>query len=177
MLSFVASDNRIDHVPPPEGRPGRPRTWESEAERKRAYRRRRAAELSEPLAVRFDAQQARAEAAAARTGAAAARRDAAAWKARADAAEARAETAAARAATASAAAEKARAERDVARRLLTNKLQWARDPRVLHGDPAALLALIADLYKELSAKRRELSDLRRRLAVAESAASTRRRDA
>ena len=171
-LSFVASGNSIERMPPSERRPGRPRTWESEAERKRAYRQRRAAELAEPLAVRVDAQQARAEAAAARTEAEAARRDAAAWKTRAAAAEARVETASARAATASLAAKKARGERDVARRLLTSKLQWARDPGVLHGDPAAMLALVADLYKELSAKRRELSDLRRRLAVAESATLT-----
>lgn len=151
--------------------------WESEAARKRAYRQRRAAELAEPLAVRVIAQQARAEAAASRTEAEAARRITAAWEARAAAADARAETAVARAATASAATAKARTERDAAQRLVTSKLQWARDPGVLSGDPAALLALVADLYKELSANRRELNDLRQRLAIAESAASARRRHA
>jgi len=171
--SFVASAN-VGLVPMSERRPGRPRTWENDAERKRAYRQRRAAELADPLTVRADAQQARAEAAAARADAEAARRDAAEWQAKAAAASSRAEKAAVRAVAAAAAADKARAERDDARRLLKSKLHWARSPGGLRDDPQALLALVADLYKELSSQRRQLGELRQRLHIAEAAAPTHR---
>lgn len=39
-------------VPNPARKMGRPRKWESEAERKRAYRERRAADLAEPEQLR-----------------------------------------------------------------------------------------------------------------------------
>src|SRR4051812_42306369 len=54
--------------------PGRPRKWSSEAERKRAYRARRAVELAEPHRLRDDAQQARQAAAATQAEADVARR-------------------------------------------------------------------------------------------------------
>jgi chromosome segregation ATPase len=41
--------------------PGRPRKWASEAERKRAYRTRRAADLAEPERLRLELRQARAQ--------------------------------------------------------------------------------------------------------------------
>lgn len=156
---------------PTERRPGRPRIWESGTERKRAYRHRRAAELADPLAVRTEAQEARAEAAAARRDAHAARREADEWKAKASAADARAKSAATRAVAASMAADKAWAERNEARRLLTSKMKWASDPGRLRDDPKALLALVADLYKELSTLRRQVGELRARLRIAEAAAA------
>ena len=48
-------------------RPGRPRKWASDAERKRAYRARRATELAEPHRLRDEAREARAAFANART--------------------------------------------------------------------------------------------------------------
>jgi hypothetical protein len=119
---------------------GRPRQWVSEAERKRAYRQRRAAELADPLALREDARAARAEAAQARAEAAAARREAERWHSRAVVAQRRAHQASERARAASQAAKVARTERDEARQLLRSKLQWAKHPEVLRNDPDALLA-------------------------------------
>ena len=141
-------------------RPGRPRKWANEAERKREYRQRRAAELADPLALREDARAARAEAAHARAEAAAARREAERWKTRAVVAQRRAHQASERANAASEVAKTARAERDEARQLLKSKLQWAKHPEVLRNDPDAVLALVADLYQELAELRRQLKDLR-----------------
>jgi predicted nucleic acid-binding Zn-ribbon protein len=140
--------------------PGRPRKWASEAERKRAYRQRRAAELADPLALRDDARAARADAAQARAEAAAARQEVERWKTRAVVAQRRAHQASERARTASQAAKAARAERDEARQLLTSKLQWAKHPDVLRHDPDALLALVAELYMELTELRRQFKDFR-----------------
>ncbi len=139
---------------------GRARKWASEAERKRAYRQRRAVELADPLALRDDARAARAEAAQARAEAAVARREAERWRTRAVVAQRRAHQANERARVASQAAKAARTERDEARRLLTSKLQWAKYPEGLRSDPEALLALVADLYKELAELRRQLRDFR-----------------
>ncbi len=139
---------------------GRPRRWPSEAERKRAYRQRRAAELADPLTLREDARAARAEAATARAEAVAARREAERWQTRAVIAQRRAYQATERARAASQAAKAARAERDEARQLLTSKLQWAKHPDVLRHEPDALLALVADLYKELTELRRQLREFR-----------------
>ncbi|MDP8931583.1 MAG: hypothetical protein M3O70_24195 [Actinomycetota bacterium] len=141
-------------------RPGRTRKWASEAERKRAYRQRRAAELADPLALRDDARAARAEASQARAEAAAARREAERWQTRAVVAQRRAHQASERARAASQAAKAARAERDEAQRLLTSKLQWAKHPEGLRNDPEALLALVAELYEDLSELREQLRDFR-----------------
>jgi hypothetical protein len=138
---------------------GRPRKWSSEAERKRAYRLRRAAELAGPEAVRCEAQAARAGAAKSRTAAEAARGKAEYWRQRAAVAEQRVERARQRAWAAEQAAQRARAERDEAQRLWRSKLHWSRDARPLRSDPDSLLALVADL-------RRELEELRRQLALA-----------
>lgn len=107
-------------------RVGRPRQWASEAERKRAYRARRAAELVDPIGQRRAAQEARREAASQRSAAEEARREADHWRSRAVAAEKRAEAAERRAVRESAAARRFLAERDEARRLLRRKLQWAK---------------------------------------------------
>jgi hypothetical protein len=60
---FVASvyDRRVSEPDPaPASRPpGRPRKWTSEAERKRAYRARRAADLAEPERLRVELRRAR----------------------------------------------------------------------------------------------------------------------
>ena len=141
-------------------RPGRPRKWTSEAERKRSYRHRRAAELADPLALREDARAARAEAAQARAETAAARREAERWRTRAVVAQRRAHQASERARAALQATKAARVERDEARQLLRSKLQWAKHPEVLRDDPDALLALVADLYKELGELRRQLRNFR-----------------
>lgn len=69
------------------------------------------------------------------------------------------------------AVDKAWAERNEARRLLTSKLKWASDAGRLRDDPKALLALVADLYKELSTLRRQVGELRARLRIAEAAAA------
>jgi hypothetical protein len=145
---------------------GRPRKWASEAERKRAYRLRRAAELAEPEAVRAEAQSARAGAARARTAVEAARRKTEYWRQRAAVAEQRAEGARQRARAAEHAAQRARAERDEAKRLLRNKLHWSRDARPLRNDPDQLLALVADLRRELEGLRRQLALARQALAMA-----------
>ena len=146
-------------------RRGRPRKWTSEAERKRAYRQRRALELATPHAVRDEAQSLRAEANKARSTAERAGRQAEHWRLRAERAERRAEQAQQRTRAAEQAARRARAERDGAQRLLRNKMQWSRDAQPLRNDPDSLLALVADLRRELETKRRELAKARQVLAI------------
>ena len=141
-------------------RVGRPRQWASEADRKRAYRARRAAELAEPLVQRRAAQDARREVAAQQAVADAALQEAERWRRRAAAAEKRAGVAERRAAREKAAARRLLAERDEARRLLRRKLQWASHAEGLRRDPDALLALVAELYAELAKLRKEVSTLR-----------------
>ena len=70
---------------------GRPRKWPSEAERKRAYRRRRAAELAGHQAVRDQARSLRAEATDARRAAERTKQQAEHWRLRAERAERRVE--------------------------------------------------------------------------------------
>jgi hypothetical protein len=139
---------------------GRPRQWASEAERKRAYRARRAAELVDPIGQREAAQEARREAAGQRSAAEDARREAERWRRKAVAAERRAEAAERRAVRESAAAQRFLAERDEARRLLRRKLQWAKHAKDARLDAQELLALVAELYAELARLRKELSTLR-----------------
>jgi len=139
---------------------GRPRQWASEADRKRAYRARKAAELAEPLVQRRAAQDARRQLVAQRAVADAALQEAERWRRKAAAAEKRAETAERRAVRESAAAQRFVAERDEARRLLRRKLQWASHARDAQLDAPELLALVAELYAELSKLRKELSALR-----------------
>lgn len=144
-------------------RGGRPRKWANEAERKRAYRQRRAGELADPLELRESARAARAEAAASQSAAKAARRGAERWRAKASASDKRALEAENRAARARAAARRAFAERDEARRLLRRKLQFAKHAEGLRADPTALLVLVAELYQELANLRKELASARQRL--------------
>ena len=141
-------------------RAGRPRKWSSEAERKRAYRQRRAAELADPLELRDAARAARTEAAQSLSAAEAARREAERWRGKASAADRRAGAADRKLAAERARAQRLVAERDEARRLLRRKLQWARHAEGLRRDPDALLALVAELYPELEKLRKELSRLR-----------------
>jgi hypothetical protein len=145
---------------------GRPRKWSSEAERKRAYRLRRAAELAGPEAIRAEAQAARAEAIRARTATERARRKTEYWRQRAAVAEQRVDGARQRVRAAEQSAQRARAERDDAQRLLRSKLQWSRDARPLRNDPDTLLALVADLRCELEEQRRQLARARQLLNIA-----------
>lgn len=145
---------------------GRPRKWASEAERKRAYRQRRAAELAGPQAVRDQARSLRAEATEARRAAERTKKQAEHWRLRAERAERRVEQAKQRTRAAEQAAQRARGERDQAQRLLRNKMQWSRDARPLRNDPDSLLALVADLRRELEEQRRQLAAARHLLATA-----------
>jgi hypothetical protein len=143
-------------------RVGRPRRWASEADRKRAYRARKAAELAGPLLQREAAQTARRELAAQQAVANAALEEAERWRRRAAAAEKRAGVAERRAAREKGAARRLLAERDEARRLLRRKLQWASHAEGLRRDPDALLTLVAELYTELAKLREDVSALRQR---------------
>jgi flagellar motor switch/type III secretory pathway protein FliN len=142
-------------------RVGRPRQWASEAERKRAYRSRKAAEIADPLRQRQAAQDARTEAAIERSTATAANLQAERWRRKAKAAEKRADTAEQRAVREAAAAQRFLAERDESRRLLRRKLQWAKHAGAAHLDSQELLAMVAELYAELARLRKEIATLRR----------------
>ena len=144
-------------------RPGRPRKWEDEAARKRAYRQRRAAELARPLELREAARVARAEATRSGAAAGAARQEAERWQAKAVAAFRRAEAAEQRAAKESERSQQLVGQRDEARRLLRRKLQWAKHAEGLRKDPDALLVLVAELYAELEKLRKEVSTLRQQV--------------
>jgi hypothetical protein len=141
-------------------RPGRPRKWSNEAERKRAYRQRRAAELADPLQLREAVRTVRSEAAETRSVADTAQREAERWRAKAAAAERRAGVADRNLASERARAQRLVAQRDEARRLLRRKLQWATHAEGLRQDPDALLGLVAELYQELEKLRKEASRLR-----------------
>lgn len=161
MVTPVSSRPAIvDSVPEQVGKAGRPRKWSSEAERKRAYRQRRAAELADPLEIREAARAARSEAGQSRSAAEVAQREAERWRAKAAAAERRAGAAERKLAAEKVRAQRLVAERDEARRLLRRKLQWARHAEVLRRDPDALLALVAELFAELEKLRKEASRLR-----------------
>src|SRR4051794_38375994 len=97
-------------------RPGRPRKWSSEAERKRAYRQRRATELAGPLELREAARAARSNAAESRSAAETTLREAERWRAKAAAAEQRAERAERKLTAERARSQGLVAERDEARR-------------------------------------------------------------
>lgn len=142
-------------------RVGRPRQWATEAERKRAYRLRRAAELADALEQRRVARDARGEASTERAAANNARQQAERWRRTAEAAEKRAVAAERRAIRESAAAQRFLAERDEAQRLLRRKLQWAKDAGASLLDSQGLLALVAELYAELAKLRKEVAGLRR----------------
>jgi AT-hook transcription factor len=146
---------------------GRPRKWATEAERKRAYRQRRAAELADPQALREEANSLRAAASSARAAEKRAKEQAASWRTRAERAERRTELARQRTRVAERAAQRARAERNQAQRLLRNKMQWSRDARPLRNDPDSLLALIADLRRQLEEQRHELAQVKQLLVIAE----------
>lgn len=153
----------LTHMSEQVNRVGRPRIWEDEAARKRAYRRRRAAELADPLRQRQSAQDAHREAAAERSAAETARQEAERWRRKAATAEKRAATAERRAIREKTAAQRLLAERDEARRLLRRKLHWATHAEDLRRDPEALLALVAELYAEVSKLRKENTLLRQKL--------------
>lgn len=46
-------------------------------------------------------------------------------------------------------------------------MQWSRDARPLRNDPDSLLALIADLRRQLEEQRRQLAQAKQLLAMAE----------
>ncbi len=150
------------HMSDPLKRAGRPRQWANDAERKRAYRQRRATELANPLGMREAARKALGDAAASRAARDSAVRDAERWHAKAEAIARRLEAAERRATKEKARAQSLLAERDEARRLLRRKLQLARHAEGLRRDPEALLVLVAELYAELESLRKEAAELRQR---------------
>lgn len=159
-LRFSSRPTILIHMSEQDRRVGRPRRWSSDAERKRAYRQRRAAELADPLQLREAARAARSAAAETRSVADTAQRELERWRRKAAAAERRTGAAERKFATERARAQRLVAERDEARRLLRRKLQWARHAEGLRRDPDALLALVAELYRELEKLRKEVSRLR-----------------
>lgn len=138
--------------------PGRPRKWATEADRKRAYRARRATELAEPHSLRTEAQQARAAATRAEAEAATAARAAQRAEQRAATAERRAAKLLEQLQTCQTATRRARLARDEAQRLLKRKLAWAKNAAQLRDDPDALLAIVAeqrallDWYRRMPSK-------------------------
>lgn len=142
--------------------PGRPRKWATEAERKRAYRGRKAAELSEPLRVREELRGARLEAAAAQTDAEAARRAAERTGRRVAALERQVATLQDRLHREEVATRKARRQRDEAQRLLGRKIRLAHDAVYLRGDPDTLVAIIAEQRELLDWFRSEVRSPRSR---------------
>jgi hypothetical protein len=147
-------------------RPGRPRIWADEAERKRAYRRRRADELADPIRLREVAKAATAAQSRAQQEVLAAGRMADRLERRIATLQRELGVARERARRARVRAERSTAERDEARRLLTRKLQHARQAVSALGvraDPNALLAIIAELYPELDRLRQQNKALRRAL--------------
>jgi hypothetical protein len=143
--------------------PGRPRKWDSEAARKRAYRQRKAEQLADPLAARAAAQPADTRARAAEQAASRARHHLDRVRERLAEAEQRLDNARHRAAVAETAARQARAERDRARRLLDAKWRGAGTGRHLMRDPERLVAVIADLRADYETLRRELRFARQAL--------------
>ena len=96
-----------------------------------------------------------------------AKEQAANWRLRTERAERRTELARQRTRVAERAAQRAREEHDQAQRLLRNKMQWSHDARPLRNDPDSLLALIADLRRQLEEQRHELAQVKQLLAIAE----------
>ncbi len=127
---------------------GRPRIWASEADRKRAYRRRKQAELADQEATQAEARAARAAQRQAEVVAGRAEADARRWTQRAAAAERAAERARERARAAQETAQLLRAERDEARQLLAARWRSAGDAPRLRNDPDRLIAIIGDLRTE-----------------------------
>src|SRR4051812_47779429 len=107
--------------------PGRPRKWASDAERKRAYRARKAAELADPYRIREQARSAIGEAAAARSELETARRAVQRAEQRGVAAQRRSDKLAERLRTAETAARRARIARDRAESLLKQKVGVVKD--------------------------------------------------
>lgn len=139
--------------------PGRPRIWADEAERKRAYRARRAAELAEPHRVRDDARAARADATAAKSQLQTATRALQRAEQRLLAAERRAAKLLERIQATDANLKRARMARDRAERLLRQKLATVKDAQHLRDDPDALLAVIAEQRQLLAWYRRRAAEL------------------
>ena len=147
----------------PRRSPGRPRKWDSEAARKRAYRQRKADQLADPLAARAAAQVAYARARDTEQAASRARHQLDRVRERLAESEQRLDNARHRAAAAETAARQARAERDRARRLLDAKWRGAGTGRHLMRDPEQLVAALADLRAEYESLRRELGFARQAL--------------
>lgn len=148
---------------PPKRPPGRPRKWDSEAERKRVYRQRKAEELADPLAVRASAQAARDRAHDAEQDASRVRGQLDRYRMRLAAAEQRAKKARDRATAAEKAAQRARAERDHARRLFEAKWRAVGTGRHMMNDPERLVAALADVRTDYDSLRRELMFARQAL--------------
>lgn len=115
------------------------------------------------MGLRETAKAAQSAASDARAEAAAATAEAERWRRRAQAAEKDAKAARVQARRERQRAQRSTAERDEAQRLLRRKLQMAgraADTPAIRDDPAALLAIIAELHPELERLRRENKRLR-----------------
>jgi len=128
-------------------RPGRPRKWASDAERKRAYRARRATELAEPHRLRDEAREARAAFANARTEFQTARRAVQRAEQRALTAERRSAKLFDQLRASQAETRRARTARDEARGQLRRKLGSVKDANLLRHDPDALVAMVAEAQR------------------------------
>ena len=176
--NFIAPGNVRGVSDQPGRRRGRPRTRADEAERSRAYRERKAAELGEPARLRAAAKAAQAATAQARRQSQALATEAQRWQRRAQAARRDAAKARDQARRARARAQRSTADRDDARRLLRRKLQWARRVSAMPGvrdDPRALLAIISELHQELARLRRERQVLHRLLRLSPEELAARQR--
>jgi hypothetical protein len=143
--------------------PGRPRKWSSEAERKRAYRQRKATELAEPHRVREDARQARQAATAAQAEAEVARRGQQRAEQRAVNAERRSVKFSEQVRAAKAETTRARTARDEARNALRRKLGTVKNAGALRSDPDALLAMLAEAQRLIDWYRTRVKQLERDL--------------
>jgi hypothetical protein len=136
-----------------------------EADRKRAYRSRKAADLAEPLRLREEASQAVAEAVLARADALQARSEASRWQAKAESNLRRAQRAEEQAETSARNLREAVAKRKRAEKLCRSKLAWARHATPLRNDPDALLAVISDLVQQSQTLRDDRDAARRQVVL------------
>ena len=143
--------------------PGRPRKWASEAERKRAYRSRRATELADPHRVRAEAREARDALAAARTELETARRAVQRAEQRALNAERRSAKLVEQLRAARGDTRRARMARDEARSLLKRKLGSVKDANLLRHDPDTLVAMVADAQRLIEWYRKHAAQLEQEL--------------
>jgi chromosome segregation ATPase len=145
-------------TPEPRRQRGRPRKWQNDAERQRAYRARLAKQLAEPLQVRAELRAARSTIATMLARAASAERDVLRLEMALHAADRRVAGTEQKLARSRTELTKARAERNRAKRLLKRRLLWSAEFQELRTDPEALLAVIGELAEDLEWSRRRRTE-------------------